>query len=174
MGTAVYSLQDLLFSVSLAAYVVTSVIVAAVRWGHKCPAFASHADYYYPAWKVIVGCYFANLLMAPAIFLPHEADAILQLRMLLILASPFFCALLMFSYFGKMLGKSSWRWPVYALIGPFAAMALAARRSFSSRAPSWRATSAACSSPWEESWRWRSWSASSWPSGWWYGNFAAP
>ena len=42
MGTAVYSLQDLLFSVSLAAYVVTSVIVAAVRWGHKCPAFASH------------------------------------------------------------------------------------------------------------------------------------
>ena len=90
MGTAVYSLQDLLFSVSLAAYVVTSVIVAAVRWGHKCPAFASHADYYYPAWKVIVGCYFANLLMAPAIFLPHEADAILQLRMLLILASPFF------------------------------------------------------------------------------------
>jgi hypothetical protein len=44
MGTAVYSLQDLLFSVSLAAYVVTSVIVAAVRWGHKCPAFASHAD----------------------------------------------------------------------------------------------------------------------------------
>lgn len=126
MGTAVYSLQDLLFSVSLAAYVVTSVIVAAVRWGHKCPAFASHADYYYPAWKVIVGCYFVNLLMAPAIFLPHEADAILQLRMLLILASPFFCALLMFSYFGKMLGKSSWRWPVYALIGPFAAMALAA------------------------------------------------
>ncbi len=124
MTTAVYSLQDLLFSVSLAAYVVTSVIVAAVRWGHKCPPFAMHADYYYPAWRVVVGCYFANILMAPAIFLPHEADAVLQLRMLLILASPFFCAILLFSYFGKMLGQSSWRWPVYALIVPFAAVAL--------------------------------------------------
>lgn len=126
MGTAVYSLHELLFSVSLAAYMVTSVIVAAVRWGHKCPAFASHADYYYPAWKVIVGCYFANLLMAPAIFLPQETDAVLHLRLLLILASPFFCAMLMFSYFGKMLGSSSWRRPIYSLIVPFALVALTA------------------------------------------------
>lgn len=126
MTEAVYSLQDLIFSVSLATYVVASVIFAAVRWGHMCPPFGNHPDYYYPARKALVGCYLSNLLMAPAIFVPHDADAILQLRMLCLLASPFFCAMLMFCYFGKMLGNSYWRKPVYALIAPFAVVALTA------------------------------------------------
>lgn len=119
-----FNSQDLLLSVSLAVYMATSVNFAAVRWGHKCEPYASHADYYYPAWKTLVLCYLSNLLMAPAIWMPQEADAILQLRMLLILVSPFFCALLLFSYFGKMLGSGRWRRPTYALIIPFAAMAL--------------------------------------------------
>lgn len=126
MTTALYTHQDLLFSVSLAAYVVTSVFFAAVRWGHMCQPYDQHPDYYYPARKVLVGCYLSNLLMAPAIFLPHEADAFLQLRMLCLLASPFFCAMLMFSYFGKMLGSSNWRWPIYSLLAPFTVVALTA------------------------------------------------
>lgn len=126
MTTAVYTLQDLLFCVSLAAYVVTSVIFAAVRWGHRCQPFGRYPDYYYPARKVIVGCYLSNILMAPAIFLPHDVDAVLQLRMMLILASPFFCAMIMFCYFGKILKRNSWRKPLYYLILPFAVMTLTA------------------------------------------------
>ncbi len=116
--------QDLLLSTSLAVYMATSLIFAAVRWGHKCEPFARHADYYYPAWKTLVLCYLSNILMAPSIWMPQEADAVLQLRMLIILASPFFCAILLFSYFGTILGSSRWRKPVYALIVPFAAMAV--------------------------------------------------
>lgn len=101
--------QSTLISVSLAVYVTASVYVAAVRWGHRCAPYAKHMDYYYPAWKTVVFCYLANLFMLPALFMPTDADALLQLRLLLILASPFFCAVLMFSYFGKVLKITAWR-----------------------------------------------------------------
>ena len=121
-----YTIQDILFSASLAVYVATSVFVAMVRWGHRCEPYGRHMDYYYPAWRVVIFCFLSNILMCPAIFLPEETDAVLQLRLLLIMASPFFSAVLMFSYFGKVLKVTSWRRPVYALAFPFGVMALTA------------------------------------------------
>lgn len=121
-----YTLQQLLFSASLAVYVATSIFFAAVRWGHKCEQYAKHMDYYYPAWRVLVACYLSNIIMAPAIFLPASEDAILQLRMLLILASPFFCSVLLFSYFGKIQKNERWRRPIYVLSIPFAVVAVIA------------------------------------------------
>lgn len=120
------SLPDLLLSAALAVYMTASVFVAAVRWGHRCQPYGKHMDYYYPAWKVVIFCFLSNLIMAPAIFMPTDADAVMQLRLLLILASPFFCAVLMFSYFGRVLGKDNWRRPVYALSVPFVLMAVTA------------------------------------------------
>lgn len=120
------SLQDHLLSLSLAVYLATSIIVAAVRWGHRCQPYARHMDYYHPAWRVVIFCFLSNLAMAPAVFSPSDTDAVLQLRLLLILASPFFSAVLLFCYFGKVLSKDNWRRPVYALAFPFGLMALAA------------------------------------------------
>lgn len=120
------TLQDALFSASLAVYLTASVFVAAVRWGHRCQPYGKHMEYYHPAWKTVILCYLSNLLMAPAVFMPTEPDAILQLRLLLTLASPFFCAVLLFSYFGRMLDINKWRHPVYALSVPFGVMALSA------------------------------------------------
>ena len=121
-----YSFQDILFSASLAVYVFTGVFIALVRWGHCCEPYNRYMDYYYPARRAVIFGFLTTLLMAPAIFLPEEEDAILQLRLLLILASPYFCALLMFNYFGKVLQATSWRTPVYALSVPFGVMALTA------------------------------------------------
>lgn len=78
------------------------------------------------AWKTVIFCFLSNLLMAPAIFMPTEPDAILQLCLVLILASPFFCAVLLFSYFGKVLKDNKWRLPVYILSVPFGLMVLSA------------------------------------------------
>lgn len=119
-----YSYQELLFSVALAVFVAVSVVVAAVRWGHRCEPYARHMDYYYPAWKAVIACYLTNILMVPAVFLPQSTDALLQLRMMLILASPFFCAILMFIYFGKAQNLTWWRKPILALTIPFALMTL--------------------------------------------------
>ena len=93
-----FSIQDLIFSISLTSYLTTSVIVAMVRWGHKCEPYARHADYYYPGWKSIVFCYLSNLFLLPAVFSPNNPDYILLVRMMLILGSPALCALMLFSY----------------------------------------------------------------------------
>ena len=124
MVEAMLTLQNSLFSCALAVYLTASVFVAAVRWGYRCQPYARHMDYYFPAWKAVIFCFLSNLLMAPAIFCPDDTDALLQLRLLLFLASPFFCALLIFRYFGKALGVTNWRWPVYILSVPFAIVAL--------------------------------------------------
>ena len=121
-----YSLQELLLSVSLSAYLMASVIIAAVRWGHKCQPFAKYPDYYYPAWKAIVLCFLTNLELLPVVFLPGETDAILQLRMMLILCNPFLCAVVIFSYFGKVLNVTWWKKPIYTLTGAFNALSITA------------------------------------------------
>ena len=121
-----YSLQDVLLSASLAVYVAVSVIVAVVRWGHKCKPYAKHAEYYYPAWKTLVSCGFANLVLLPAVFMPTEGDAILLLRLILIIGPPYMCAMLVFSYFGEMLKISWWRKPMFALAIAFFVMAITA------------------------------------------------
>lgn len=121
-----YSGEELFFCVSVAVYVAISLAIAAIRWGHKCQPYARHADYYYPAWKTLVYCFSSDVLLLPIVFMPHDTDAVLYLRMLLILASPFFCAVVLFSYFGKVLHVGWWRNPVYALAIPFALMGITA------------------------------------------------
>lgn len=113
-----------MLSASVAVYIAVSVVVAYVRWGHRCEPYAKNMDYYYPAWRAIIFCFLANLVFLPVVFSPSDTDAFLLLRMLMVLASPFFCARLMFSYFGKVLKKDWWRKPVYAFSITFAIMAI--------------------------------------------------
>lgn len=121
-----YSLQELLFSMSLTVYLTVCVVVAAVRWGHKCEPYARYPDYYYPGWKSIIFCYLTNLVLIPAVFFPGNSDYILLVRMMMILGSPALCALMLFSYFGKVLNVNWWRRPVYALVVTFLVVILVA------------------------------------------------
>ena len=121
-----YSFRDMMFCASVAVYIAVSVCIGAIRWGHKCEPYARHADYYYPAWKAVVVCYMSDVLLCPIVLMPTDTDAIMYLRMMLILASPLFCAALLFSYFGKVLKVGWWRNPVIALYIPFSIMAITA------------------------------------------------
>jgi len=121
-----YSLQEVLLSASMAMYIAISVVVAIVRWGHRCEPYAAHMDYYFPSWRTLIFCGFANLVLFPTVFMPSEPDAILQLRFMLILGPPFMSAVLVFSYFGKVLQLSWWRRPVYVQGAMFAVVTLIA------------------------------------------------
>lgn len=110
-----YSSEDLFYCASLAVYVAVSLVVAIVRWGHKCEPYARHKDYFFPAWKEVVGCFLSTLLLLPCIVMPQDHDAQIQVRIMLILASPFYSAVIMFSYFGRMLRLSWWKKPLSAL-----------------------------------------------------------
>ena len=117
-----YSFQELLLSVSLAVYVAVCVVVGVVRWGHKCAPYDRHLDYYYPGWRTLALSALSNLSLFPAVFLPGEPDALLQIRLMLILSSPFLCSALIFSYFGRVLKVSWWRKPIYVLSGTYVIM----------------------------------------------------
>lgn len=121
-----YSFQELLFSVSLAVYVAVSVVVGVVRWGHKCAPYDKHLDYYYPGWRTLALCALSNISLLPAVFLPGDTDAVLQIRMTLILSSPFLCSVIIFSYFGRVLKVSWWRRPIYVLAATYSLMSLIA------------------------------------------------
>lgn len=121
-----YSFDDMMLCAAVAVNIAVSVCIGAIRWGHKCEPYARHADYYYPAWKTVVVCYLSDLLMCPIVFMPTDTDAVLFLRMMLILASPLFCAALLFGYFGKVLKVGWWRNPVIALFIPFSIIAITA------------------------------------------------
>lgn len=117
-----YSFEEFLLSIALTAYLAVSAVVGTVRLGHKCAPYAKHMDYYFPAWRTLVVSALFNLILLPVIFLPQESDAIQQLRMMLILSSPFFCALLIFSYFGRVLKLTWWRKPIIVLSVSFLLM----------------------------------------------------
>ena len=119
-----YTFQDMMFSASLAVFVAVSVVVAFVRWGHRCEPYAQNMDYYFPAWKGVIFCYLLDLVLAPVIFMPTDPDAVLQLRIMLVVASPYFCAMLLFFYFGKVLRVEWWKKPIVALSVPFAIVTL--------------------------------------------------
>ena len=117
-----YSFLELLLSVSLAVYVAVCVMTGVVRWSHKCAPYDKHADYYYPGWHTLALGSLSNLVLLPAVFLPGDPDAILQIRMMLILSSPFLCSALIFSYFGRVLKVSWWRKPIYVLSATYSTM----------------------------------------------------
>lgn len=119
-----YTFKDLVYSAALAVFVAVSLVIAFVRWGHRCEPYAQDMDYYFPAWKGVIFCYLTDLVLAPAIFMPTDADAILQLRIMLIVASPYYCAMLLFFYFGKVLHVTWWKKPIVALSVPFAMVTL--------------------------------------------------
>lgn len=119
-----YSFQELLLSLSLVVYLTTCAIVAIVRWQHKCVPFVEHADYYFPGWRAVVFGALSNLVLIPVVFMPRDHDAILQLRLILLMASPLFCSLLIYSYFGRVLKLTWWKKPAVAMSVSYLAMSL--------------------------------------------------
>lgn len=110
-----FTASEHFLSVAVAIYVTVCLVVAALRWGHKCEPYASHMDYYYPGWRTVVFSFLSIVNLIPVIFMPGDTDCVYLLRMVLLLSSPFLCAVLIFSYFGRVLKVKWWRKPIIAL-----------------------------------------------------------
>jgi AraC-like DNA-binding protein len=106
-----FSQTELIYSIACTAYVVTSLMFAAVRWFHVCPTTRKQKDYYYPARRVVTLFYLTGIVLVPYILAPQSSEAWLLAKGYLPLANFYFCAVLMLTYFGKMKHWSRWRWP---------------------------------------------------------------
>ena len=113
-----------MLSLSLVVYLTTCAVVAAVRWEHKCEPYAEHVDYYFPGWRAVAFGALSNLVLIPVVFMPRDRDAILQLRLILLMASPLFCSVFIYSYFGRVLKLTWWKKPAVAMSVSYLAMSL--------------------------------------------------
>ena len=100
---------ELIYSIACTVYVTTCLMFAAVRWFHVCPTTKEQKDYYYPARRVITLFYLTGIVLVPYILAPQSREAWLLAKGFLPLANFYFCAVLLFTYFGKMKGWRCWR-----------------------------------------------------------------
>ena len=100
-----------LFSLAAAAYLVTCLVAAAVRWFHMCPPYDKDPDYYYPGRNYAIAAFLSTLLMLPYVLNPYSCDAWVLTRVMVLPVLMYFFSVLMFGYFGNMMNLKRWKWP---------------------------------------------------------------
>ena len=103
------SQAELIYSIACTVYVATCLMFAAVRWFHVCPPAKEHTDYYYPARRVVSMSYLTPIVLLPYMLYPQSHEAWLLVKGFMPLVNFYVCAVLMFTYFGKMKRWGRWR-----------------------------------------------------------------
>ena len=99
-----------LFSLAAAAYLVASLVAAAVRWFHMCAPYDKDPDYYYPGRPYVLVALLASLVLVPYILNPFSRDAWELTRIFCLPVLLYFFGVLMFGYFGHMMNLERWKW----------------------------------------------------------------
>jgi len=98
-----------LFSLAAAAYLVASIVAAAVRWFHMCAPYDKDPDYYYPGRTYAITAYLSTLVVLPYILNPYSNDAWLLTRIYCLPVLLYFFSVLIFGYFGSMMNLNQWK-----------------------------------------------------------------
>ena len=115
--------EQVFYIVATTTYVVTALVISAVRWFHMCQPYDRHPDYYYPARKTITIVYLTAVLLIPYIVLPDRLGSWLLVKAYFLPADLYFMSILFFSYFGSVMHWRKWRRPTI-LWGSLALIAL--------------------------------------------------
>lgn len=107
-----------LLGLAALAYVLTSVIVAAIRWFHMCRPYDKHPDYYYPGRKHVVWFSLSSLVLIPYIVHPEDPDAWYLVKTFLFPIFFFYITNLMYSYFGGVMQWQKWKKPLTIVAFP--------------------------------------------------------
>ena len=109
-----FSQTELIYSIACTVYVVTCLIFAAVRWFHVCPGAKENKSYYHPDRKIITLLYAVPVILFPYMFNPASHASWLLVKGYYPLTHFFYCAVLLFNYFGKV--KQWERWYLSGII----------------------------------------------------------
>lgn len=103
-----FSQTELIYSIACTVYVVTCLMFAAVRWFHVCPGAKENKSYYHPDRKTITLLYAVPVILFPYIFNPASHGSWLLVKGYYPLTHLFYCAVLLFNYFGKVRQWERW------------------------------------------------------------------
>lgn len=109
------TLEQYFCGMAATAYVVTSLIIAAVRWFHMCRPFDRNPDYYYPGRKVCTAVCLCAVLVIPYILFPDNKAAWLIAKTYFLPLELFFIGIMLFSYFGSVMHWRKWIRPAFFL-----------------------------------------------------------
>ncbi len=109
-----FSQTELIYSIACTVYVVTCLMFAVVRWFHVCPGAKENKSYYHPDRKIITLLYAVPVILFPYIFNPTSHGSWLLVKGYYPLTHLFYCAVLLFNYFGKV--KQWERWHLSGII----------------------------------------------------------
>lgn len=111
------------YGIAATSFVVTCLIIAAVRWFHMCRPYNRKPDYYYPGRRAATIIYLSAIFVIPYIVSPDNTGAWLLVKAYFLPVELFFLAILLFSYFGTVMHWRTWRRPTF-LFGLIALMAI--------------------------------------------------
>ena len=103
-----FSQTELIYSIACTVYVVTCLMFAAVRWFHVCPGAKENKSYYYPDRKIATLFYAVPVILFPYILNPASHASWLLVKGYYPLTHFFYCAVLLFNYFGKVRQWRRW------------------------------------------------------------------
>lgn len=109
-----FSQTELIYSIACTVYVVTCLMFAAIRWFHVCPGAKENKSYYHPDRKIITLLYAFPVILFPYIFNPASHASWLLVKGYYPLTHLFYCAVLLFNYFGKV--KQWKRWHLSGIV----------------------------------------------------------
>lgn len=103
-----FSQTELIYSIACTAYVVTCLMFAAVRWFHVCPGAKENKSYYHPDRKLLTLFYAVPIILLPYVLNPASHSSWLLVKGYYPLTHFFYCAALLFNYFGKVRQWRRW------------------------------------------------------------------
>ena len=103
-----FSKTELIYSIACTAYVVTCLMFAAVRWFHVCPGAKENKSYYHPDRKLLTLFYAVPIILLPYVLNPASHASWLLVKGYYPLTHFFYCAALLFNYFGKVRQWRRW------------------------------------------------------------------
>ena len=104
-----FSHTELIYSIACTVYVVTCLMFAAVRWFHVCPEAKEQKSYYHPDRKMATLFYAVPIILLPYILYPNSRESWLLVKGYYPLTHFYYCAILLFNYFGKVRQWERWR-----------------------------------------------------------------
>lgn len=99
------------YGIAATTFVVTCLVIAAVRWFHMCRPYDRKPNYYYPGRRATTIIYLSALFVIPYIVSPENTGAWLLVRAYFLPVELFFLAILLFSYFATVMHWRTWRRP---------------------------------------------------------------
>lgn len=103
------------YGLAAAAYVVTSLIIASVRWFHMCRPYDRNPGYYYPGRRAITLIYLSALVLIPYVIYPDSLPAWLLIKAYFLPIGLYIPTILLLSYFGGVKQWKKWRGPILSL-----------------------------------------------------------